>query len=106
MAYGQGQGQQNRPAANGGFKKPVVTSQAPATGTATASAAGGTKGPSNGLFKVFKNKNGNGYSVQLKEEITIPAGTRVAIFEDTLKGKDGTTYEVLSVTKLKEREQA
>ena len=53
----------------------------------------------------FKNK-GAGHSVVLKEDITIPAGTKIGIFEDELTGKDGTKYQVLNVTKLPMREQA
>lgn len=53
----------------------------------------------------FKNK-GKGYSVVTKEDVVIPAGTRVSIFENVIKGKDGTEYQVLSVKKLPARDEA
>jgi hypothetical protein len=97
MAYGNGNGAQNKFVA----KKPP---QAPATTSAPAAAAAGRSEDApkerTSYFKVFANKSGNGYSTILKEDVTIPAGTKVAIFEDQLTGKDGTVYQVLNVKRM------
>lgn len=95
MAYGQ-QGQQK----SNGF---VRGNAAPAAKTSAPATQDGETKERLSIFKVFKNKNGNGYSTLLKEAVTIPAGTRVAVFADVLKGKDGTEYEVLNIKKMKDR---
>lgn len=96
MAYGNGQGQ--APRQNNFVKKPTGTA-VPSTTAAT----GDAPKERLSIFKAFLNKNGNGYSTKLKEDVLIPAGTRVAIFEDKLTGKDGTEYQVLNVKKMKDR---
>lgn len=106
MAYGQGNG--SAPNAGKYQQKPGGYSNAGKTansGTAAATAGGDTPEKTR-LFSVFKNK-GKGYSVLTKEDITIPAGTRIGVFEDELVSKDGkTTYQVLTVKKMVDHKQA
>lgn len=64
-----------------------------------------SKPSSNKLFNAFANKNGNGFSVQVKEDIVIKAGTRIGVFPGTVGGKDGKPeYQVMSVTVLPDRD--
>lgn len=102
MAYGNGQGQKF---GGNNQAKPVAAAIKPITAAApAATATTGTSGNrENDLFVGFKNK-GQGYSVTLKEDLTIPAGTKVALFEDTLTGKDGTNYQVIKVKKMPPRD--
>lgn len=109
MAYGQG----NNGAAGKGFVRAGQTQRtaAPATRQGSANAAtvkDGERLDKSGntyLFAAFKNE-GAGYSTTLKEDLVIPAGSKVAIFESTLKGKDGKTeYQVLNVKKMKPRQE-
>lgn len=101
MAY-NGQNQKSGGGNSGGnnFHRPAAAAK-PAQQQAPEQSATGLEKTS--FFKAFKNK-GLGYGVKLKEDILIPAGTQVAIFEDVLKGKDGTEYQVLNVKKMKDRE--
>jgi hypothetical protein len=108
MAYGNN-GAQNKFVAKANTPAPASKAppsvasqgQVPFPG-ATKGVTGNTDAPKErtSFFKVFLNKTGNGYSSILKEDVVIPAGTKVAIFEDELTGKDGTVYKVLNVKKM------
>lgn len=98
MAYqGQNKGQGNQ-------NNSYVKRDSGSTGGGSKPGYDPTK-PKLSLFKVFKNK-GKGYSTVLKEAVTIPSGTRIGVFEDTLTGKDGTEYQVLNIKKMPDRPQA
>ncbi len=108
MAYGQNNGNKNNAPQNKGFVRAGQTERSAPTQARPAASqkkdgertdkAGNTF-----LITAFKNK-GEGYSTTLKEDLLIPAGSKVAIFESTLKGKDGQTeYQVLNVKKMAPR---
>jgi hypothetical protein len=98
MAYGNGQGQRQ------GYQNNRAPAAAAAPKTAAAAPVSGKR--EGDIFTAFLNKSGNGYSVKLDETLTIPAGTRISLFLDTIKSKkDGTEYQVVKVKKMKERVQ-
>ena len=66
---------------------------------------GGGGGKSkNRVFTAFMAKSGKGYTANLEEAVTIPAGSRVGVFMDQITSKKtGQTYDVVNVTILPNR---
>lgn len=91
---------------NGSSQQRTYGNKAPVAASTPAASGAGSKSK-NRVFSAFKNKSGNGYSTQITEEVTIPAGTRLGLFLDEVTSKKtGQTYEVINVSIMPERKQA